>query len=147
VPSRRTASSGSAILEICCAITKTTGVRSRSTPPSRSRRPPATRTGTDERSIIELRPEWVGHIFNLVAFYPKSAGENMAELQQLAQLHLQGLVTFREFREKGFGDENPAATLIEIYTDQYLKSDAGKTEIAQLAAEMMGATPRTRSRS
>jgi hypothetical protein len=63
----------------------------------------------------------------------------MAELQQLAQLYLQGLITFREFREKGFGDENPAATLIEIFTDQYLKTDAGKAEVAQIAAEMMGA--------
>lgn len=131
---------GEKVLEICCGITRTTGV----SVPVYATVPVPQTTGNknrnpNERAIIELRPEWVGHIYSLVAYYPKSAGESMAELQQLAQLHLQGLITFREFREKGFGDENPAATLIEIYTDQYLKSDAGKTEVAQLAAEMMGA--------
>jgi hypothetical protein len=128
------------ILEICCGITKLTGVPV----PVYATVPTPQSTGEKNRSqlrkqILELRPEWVGPIYNLVAFYPKSAGENLAELQQLSQLLLQGLVTFREFREKGFGDENPAATLIEIYTDQYLKSDAGKAEVAQLAAELMGA--------
>lgn len=132
---------GEKVLEICCGITKMTGV----TVPVYATVPEPQTKGTKnksnlEKAIIELRPEWVGPIYNLVAFYPKSAGENMAELQQLAQLYLQGLITFREFREKGFGDENPAATLIEIFTDGYLKSDAGKSEIAQLAAEMLGAT-------
>lgn len=131
---------GERVLEICCGITKMTGVAV----PVYATVPVPQITGERNRSkiqkqIIELKPEWVGPIYNLVAFYPKAAGENLAELQQLAQLHLQGLVTFREFREKGFGDENPAATLIEIFTDQYLRTDAGKAEIAQLAAEMMGA--------
>jgi hypothetical protein len=128
------------VLEICCGITKLTGVPV----PVYATVPVPQSTGNKDRSqikkqILELRPEWVGPIYNLVAFYPQTAGENLAELQQLSQLLLQGLVTFREFREKGFGDENPAATLIEIYTDQYLKSDAGKAEVAQLAAELMGA--------
>ncbi len=131
---------GECVLELCCGITKMTGVPV----PVYATVPVPQITGlknrtNSERQIIELKPEWVGPIYNLVAFYPKAAGENLAELQQLAQLHLQGLVTFREFREKGFGDENPAATLIEIFTDQYLRTDAGKTEIAQLASEMMGA--------
>ena len=130
---------GEKVLEIACGITKITGVNI----PVYATVPVPQTTGNknrsqSERQIIELRPEWVGPIYSLSAFYPRSAGENMAELQQLAQLYLQGLVTFREFREKGFGDENPAATLLEIFTDQYLKTDAGRTEIAQLAAEMMG---------
>jgi hypothetical protein len=131
---------GECVLELCCGITKMTGVPVPvyATVPVPQITGLKNRTNT-ERQIIELKPEWVGPIYNLEAFYPKAAGENLAELQQLAQLHLQGLVTFREFREKGFGDENPAATLIEIFTDQYLRTDAGKTEIAQLAAEMMGA--------
>ncbi len=135
---------GEKVLEIACGITKITGVPV----PVYATVPVPQITGERNRSkikkqIIELKPEWVGPIYNLSAFYPKAAGENLAELQQLAQLHLQGLVTFREFREKGFGDENPAATLIEIFTDVYLRSDAGKAEIAQLAAEMMGADAET----
>ena len=135
---------GERVLEISCGITKTTGVNI----PVYATVPVPQTTGNknksqSERAIIELRPEWIGPIYNLSAFYPRSAGENMAELQQLAQLYLQGLVTFREFREKGFGDENPAATLLEIFTDQYLKTDAGRTEIAQLAAEIMGADSET----
>lgn len=131
---------GERALEICCGITKVTGVSvpvyaTVAVPQVTSHR----NKGSQPKQLIELKPEWVGPIYNLHAFYPKSAGENMAELQQLAQLHMQGLVTFREFREMGFGDENPAATLIEIFTDQYLKSDAGRAEIAQIAAEMMGA--------
>lgn len=131
---------GETILEICCGITKMTGTNV----PVYATVPVPQITGKANRSyerreIVELLPKWVGPIFNLRAFYPQDAGENLAELQQLAQLLLQGLVTFREFREKGFGDQNPAATLIEIFVDQYLRTDAGKAEIAQLAAELMGA--------
>jgi hypothetical protein len=130
---------GESILEICCGITKMTGVP---VPVYATVVVPQIVSGINkpytQRDIIELQPKWVGPIYNLEAFYPEDAGDNMAEKQQLAQLLLQGLVTFREFRERGFGDQNPAATLIEIFVDQYLRTDAGRAEIAQLAAEMMG---------
>lgn len=131
---------GEMALEICANITKLTGVTvpvyaTVPVPQLKKRK----NSSNPARQILELMPSWLGPVYDLKAFYPQSAGESMAEVAQLAQLYLQGLVTFREFRERGFGDENPAATLIEIYTDQYLKADAGRAEIAQIAAEMMGA--------
>lgn len=131
---------GERALEICANITKVTKVpvpvyATVPVPQMKKRG----NSNDPKKQILELMPSWLGPIYNLHAYYPQSAGESMAEIAQLAQLHLQGLVTFREFREKGFGDENPAATLIEIYTDQYLKADAGRAEVAQIAAEMMGA--------
>ena len=131
---------GERVLEICSNITRLTKV---SVPVYATVPVPQIRKRhykkNDEKEILELSPSWIGPVFNLHAYYPQEAGESMAEKAQLAQLHLQGLVTFREFREKGFGDENSAATLIEIYTDQFLKADAGRAEVAQIAAEMMGA--------
>jgi hypothetical protein len=92
-----------------------------------------------QRQISELKPNWVGVIYDLESYYPKQANENMAEVQQLAQLYMQGLISYRMFAEGALGVEHVEELLMEIWADQYLKSEAGRAEVAQLAAEKMGA--------
>lgn len=89
------------------------------------------------RKPLEFKPDWIGNIYDLEAYYPKSVGENSVMLEQLANHFTQGLVTWREYREKGWGDDSPERTLIEVWIDQYLRTDAGRMEIARLAEEMM----------
>lgn len=89
------------------------------------------------RNIIELKPDWVGPIYDLEAYYPKSVAENLPQLEQLANHYQGGMVTWREYREKGHGDESPEQTLIEVWIDQYLRTDAGRAEISKLAEQML----------
>ena len=89
------------------------------------------------RSIIELKPEWVGPIYDLEAVYAKSVGDNLAKLEQLASHYEKGMVTWRQYREEGHGDTHPEQTLIEVWVDQYLRTDAGRAEIAKLAEKML----------
>ena len=89
------------------------------------------------RAVIELKPDWVGEIYDLEAEYPKSVSENLAQLEQLANHYQAGLVTWREYREKGHGDPAPEQTLIEVWVDQYLRTDAGRAEISKLAEKLM----------
>lgn len=87
--------------------------------------------------IIELLPSWLKSNTQVHAYYPDTdADENTR--QQLAQQHMQGLVSWDEFRKKAWNDPDPSATLAKVFADQVLRTPEGRQQVLARAQAKWG---------
>lgn len=100
--------------------------------------------GNDEsptRSIIELKPHWLGpegqESYDLVAFEPKTLGDNLAEKAQAFGFYKEGAITFEDWCRE-IGVEDPERYRAQLIFDSWLKTPEGMQVAMKDAAEYLG---------
>lgn len=131
---------GELILEVCVGSSRTHGhdvliYGNPETPTDR---------GTDDsptRAIIELKPHWLGpegqESFDLVAFEPKTLGDNLAEKAQAFGFYKEGAITFEDWCRE-IGVEDPERYRAQLIFDAWLKTPEGMQVAMKDAAQYLG---------
>lgn len=93
--------------------------------------------GPGIREIVTLDPDDVGDLYDLDAIYQARPGDNMALASQLFEFFKARGITWREWREWGFGDPSPEVTRGDIIVDRYYDGDLGFQEALEDAANRL----------
>lgn len=93
------------------------------------------------RAIIELRPHWLGpegeESYDLVAYEPKSLGDNLAEKAQLFGFWKEGAITDEQWCD-AIGVEDPDRYVAQLIFDRWKKGDQGIAVMMKDAAKYLG---------
>ena len=93
------------------------------------------------RAIIELKPHWLGpegeESYDLVAYSPKSLGDNLAEKAQLFGFWKEGAITDEQWCD-AIGVEDPDRYVAQLIFDRWKKGDQGVAVMMKDAAKYLG---------
>jgi hypothetical protein len=131
---------GEIVLEVCCGI-----ARKHNKDVLIYGNPDTPNDLADDRSItraiIELKPHWLGpegeESYDLVAFSPKSLGDNLAEKAQLFGFWKEGAITDEQWCD-AIGVEDPDRYVAQLIFDRWKKGDQGTAVMMKDAAKYLG---------
>lgn len=93
------------------------------------------------RAIIELKPHWLGpegqESYDLIAFEPRSLGDNLAEKAQAFGFYQEGAITFEDWCRE-IGVEDPERYRAQLLFDAWLKTPEGMQVAMKDAAAYLG---------
>lgn len=131
---------GELILEVCVGASRKHGqdVLIYGSPETPSDRGDDT---SPTRAIIELKPHWLGpegqESYDLIAFEPKSLGDNLAEKAQAFGFYKEGAITFEDWCRE-IGVEDPERYRAQLLFDAWLKTPEGMQVAMKDAAQYLG---------
>jgi len=85
--------------------------------------------------VIELSPSWLKNNTEIHVYYENDDVDELKRAQ-LAEQHLQGLVSWDEFRTEGWNDPSPEVTLAKIFGDQALRTPEGRQAVLEYGKQL-----------
>jgi hypothetical protein len=133
---------GELTLEVCCGVSRTDpggkSVLIYGNPDTPVDQGPEQST---TRAIIELKPNWLGprdeESFDLVAYYPKSLSDNLAEKAQVFGFYKEKAITFETWCDE-IGVEDPERYRAQLIFDQWINTPEGMQVAMKDAAQYLG---------